>query len=634
MKHGLPFRGIALFCLLGTGLLGACEDNLGSDPQPDYSPLIDVVELTPNVDSGGPVALEDSGDALGIVYASLFGGTGDIYHNTVTDSDGDGLFDLIMMTEEYPNENDSTIHYSRPDHHQFTKIGNYEIDDDTPSDPGNIYFTGPRHLFYDSHSDRVFYSMGYNLISQVASTASPLDASGGHTGEIVNSYDESLEDHSTSAGRDPIWDFWYTKKFELEDWYFTGGNHASVSAPQFGSQWLAYADTLKESYDRDGDFLIGEDPVGEIEVINDGANDGESDFAPGFVDVDDDNDGEADFLDLEVVGIQEDTPAEYSYAWSLQNYVPAWDDDEDGLIDEDRLDSLDNDGDGLFDEDPSEPPIDDDDDGTADEDPIDGVDNDEDGLTDEDPPEDPIDDDDDGLFDEDGLDFLDNDGDGRIDEDAEGDMNGDGFPGVMGDDDDDGFADELDPQVKHSNLRALLKDSYDPVMDDDEDGISDEDADYERDGIWVVKIGADGLPDETAQPISLTNDGGRQPFFNPVGSDLIYVNDGDIYRSTLEFTADMVTELSSENLTNTGEAVLEAYPAYDDVGERIVFSSSQYGTSDIFIRQAGGELVRVTNSRGQELYPRFSPNGAQILYEGWLYPDGNRRVMITVEELP
>ncbi len=630
MKFGQPFQGIALLCLLGVGFLGACDSNTTGNPPPDLTPLIEVAELTPNVDSGGPIALEDDGEVLGIVYCSIFGGTGDIYHNSVADSDDDGYYDSIAMTEEYPNENDSTIHYSRPDHHQFTWIGDYEIDDDSPSDPGSVYFTGPRQLFHDIHNDRIFYSMGYNLISQVASTVAPLDATGGHTGEIVNSYDESLEDHSTSGGREPIWELWYTKKFELEEWRFTGGNHVSVSPPQLGNQWLAFADTLLESYDRDGDFAIGEDPVGEIEVLAGEA----SDFAPGIIDFDDDDDDGIDFLDIEVAGIMEDSPAEYSEAWSLQNYIPAWDDDEDGRIDEDRRDYLDNDNDGQIDEDPQESPIDDDNDGVADEDPIDGIDNDGDDLIDEDPPEDPIDDDNDGQFDEDGPDFLDNDGDGRIDEDAEGDMNGDGYPGVMGDDDDDGFADELDPQVKHSNLRALLKDSYDPVTDDDEDGISDEDADYYRNGIWVVKIGADGRPDETALPISLTNDGGRQPFFNPVGSDLIYVNDGDIHRLNLEFTADEVTVLDSENLTNTAVAVLEAFPAYDDVGERIVFSSSQYGSADIFIREVGGELVRVTNSRGQELYPRFTPDGDQLLYEGWLYPDGNRRVMITVGPLP
>jgi len=631
MKHGLPMWGIALVCVLGVGFLGACDENTGGVAPPDLTPIIESVELTPNVDSGSPVALEDDGGRLAIAYTSLFEGSGDIYRLVITDSGG-GYYDSFELIEEYPNENDTTIHYPRPDHAQYTQIGSYEVEGDTgdfPSDPGNVYFAGPRHLTFDPISDRIFYSMGYNLISQIASTVAPLDAGGGHTGEIVNSYDASLEDHSSSSGRAPIWEFWYTKRMPIDEWSFTGGNHATVSPVMFGSQWLAYADTLLESYDRDGDYEIGEDPIGEIEVLA-----GEpSDFAPGYEGVDDDDDSGVDLFDPEIVAILEDSPAEYSYAWMLQNYLPAWDDDEDGLIDEDREDFIDNDLDGEINEDPPEDPIDNDGDGEFNEDPIDGFDNDDDGLIDEDPPEDPIDDDGDGSFDEDGPDSLDNDGDGRFDEDAEGDMNGDGFPGEPGDDDEDGFADESDPEVKHSNLRALNQEDYDPVLDDDEDGISDEDSDYARDGLWVVKIGADGLPDETADPITLTNDGGRQPFFNPVGSDLLYVSDGDIHRMALEFSADDVTVLGSENLTNTAD-VLEAFPAYDDAGQRIVFSSSQHGSADIFIRQASGSLERVTNSLGQELYPRFTPDGSQLLYEGWLYPDGNRRVMITVEELP
>lgn len=631
MKHGLPLWVVALVCASGAGLLGACDENGSSTAPPDTTPLIEVVELTLNVDSGSPIALEDDGSGLAIVYTSAFGGSGDIYHLVVRDDDGDGYYSDVTLADEYPNENDSTINYLRPDHHQFTQIGDYEIDEEEgeyPSDPGNIYFAGPRHLVYDPVHDRVFYSMGYNLISQIASTVAPLDAAGGHTGEIVNTYDESLEYYSSDAGRDPIWDFWYTKKAAGESYAFTGGNHASVSPEVAGGQWLAYADTLLESYDRDGDGSIGEDPVGEIEVLAGGS----SDFAPGIAGVDDDGDGDADEFDLEVAGIQEDAPAQYSYAWELQEYLPAWDDDEDGRIDEDRLDSIDNDGDGLFDEDPIEPPIDDDGDGVANEDPIDGIDNDEDGAVDEDPAEDPIDNDGDGVFNEDGLDFIDNDGDGLINEDAEGDMNGDGFPGDPGDDDGDGLADLQDPEVRHSNLRALQQEEYDPVLDDDEDGISEEDGDFQRNGIWVVKLGADGLPDESALPISLTDDGGRQPFFNPVGSDLIYQSGGDIYRIELEFTADDVTVTGSENLTASG--ALEGYPSYSDDGTRIVYASSEYGTADLFIRQADGSVDRVTNGLGQELFPRFTPNGEQILYEGWLAPAGQRRVMITVEELP
>ena len=632
MKHRLPLWGMALVSVLGIGLLGACDEQTGGTAPPDLTPLTLSVELTPNVDSGSPVALEADGEVMALVYTSLFGGSGDLYRLVISDDDADGIYDAFDLTEEYPNENDTTIHYPRPDHHQFSQIGSYEVQTDGgnyPSDPGTVYFSGPRHLFYDAHTDRIFYSMGYDEVSQIASTVAPLDAGGGHFGEVFNEYDAPLEDHSDASGRAPVWDFWYTKKFGNADWAFTGGNHGGISPPQGGNQWLAYADTLLESYDRDGDFAIGEDPVGAIEELAGGAND----FAPGIVGVDDDGDGNADELDLEVAGIQEDSPAQYSYAWMLQNYVPAWDDDEDGLIDEDGPDSIDNDLDGLFDEDPPEDPIDNDLDGLFDEDPIDGEDNDGDGLIDEDPEEDPIDDDNDGSFDEDGFDSLDNDGDGRKDEDFDGDMNGDGFPGSVGDDlDNDGYADLDDPEVKHANLRALNQNDYDPVYDDDEDGISDEDADYARNGIWVVRIGADGLPDLSVTPISLTNDGGRQPFFNPVGSDLIYWDDGDILRLSLEFTADGVTVLGSENLTSS--AALEGYPAYDDAGERIVYSSSEHGTADIYIRQADGSVDRVTNSLGQELYPRFTPDGNQILYEAWLYPDGNRRVMITVEDLP
>ena len=88
MKYGLPFRGFALLCLLGVGLLGACDTSTTGDPPPDYSPLTDVAELTPNVDSGGPVALEDAGDALGIVYTSIFGSEGDFGFSSIIAGQG------------------------------------------------------------------------------------------------------------------------------------------------------------------------------------------------------------------------------------------------------------------------------------------------------------------------------------------------------------------------------------------------------------------------------------------------------------------------------------------------------------------------------------------------------------------
>jgi len=639
MKRGFKPWGTALLGALATGLLGACDSNEGGTAPPAYTPLTRSVELTLNLDAGAPVALAADGERLAIAYSCLFEGSGDIFRLVLDDADDDGRYEHFTTTEEYPNDDDLSVHYTRSDHQQFTSIGSYEADNGAggfPSDPGAVYFSGPRQLHFDGHTGRLFYSMGYNSTSQIASTVAPLDAQGGHFEEIVNSYDASLAGYSNTTGRPPVWDYWYTKSRVGQDWRFTGGNYASVSSPMAGSvQWLAYADTLLLSYDHDGDGEIGEDPIGEIEVLTGGA----SDFAPGYIDFDDDGDDGIDFADAQVAAMQVVNPAQYTYAWMLQNYVPAWDDDEDGLIDEDRLDFIDSDGDGLFDEDPKDPGVDDDNDGQIDEDGPNNFDDDGDGAIDEDPYV-AIDNDGDGLFDEDPLDSLDNDLDGLYDEDQPGDMNGDGFPGVPGDEPNDGgpgpgedlLGDLLDREVKIANLRALHKDDYDPVRDDDEDGLSDEDSDYSRNGIWVVRIGADGLPDETAAPISLTNNRGRQPFFNPTGSDLIYVLDGDIHRLTLDFTADAVTVTGSTNLTHS--AALEAYAAYADDGGRIVFSSSQYGSADLFIREVDGTVNRVTNDPGQELFARFTPDGQQLLYEGWLFPAGTRRVMITVEPLP
>ena len=639
MKNGLKLWGIALLGALALGLLGACESNNGGTAPPNYTPLIHSMELTVNLDAGAPVALAADGERLAIAYTCLFEGTGDIFRLVLDDADNDGLYEHFATTEEYPNDNDPSVHYTRSDHQQFSSIGSYEADNGAggfPSDPGAVYFSGPRQLYYDRHADRIFYSMGYSAVSQIASTVAPRDALGGPFEDIVNDYDASLVGYSNTGGRPPVWDYWYTKVRVGQDWHFTGGNHASVSAPMAGgAQWLAYADTLLYRYDHDGDGEVGEDAVGEIEVLAGGT----SDFAPGYIDIDDDDDNGIDFNDPQVAAMLVENPTLYSYAWSLQNYLPAWDDDEDGLVDEDRLDILDNDGDGLFDEDGKDPGVDDDNDGAIDEDPINGFDDDNDGLIDEDPYV-PIDNDGDGLFDEDPVDHIDNDGDGQFDEDQPGDMNGDGFPGVPGDEENDGgpgtsedtLGDLQDPEVKHANLRALHKDDYDPVRDDDEDGLSDEDADYSRNGIWVVRIGADGLPDQTAMPISLTNDRGRQPFFNPTGSDLIYVQGGDIHRLTLDFMADAVTVTGSANLTNS--AALEAYPAYADDGGRIVYSSSEHGSADLHIREVDGTVNRVTNDPGQELYARFTPDGQQLLYEAWLFPAGTRRVMLTIEALP
>ncbi len=649
-KRGLSLRGFFLIWMLALLIVAGCDKTTDVVAPPDFEPLIDVLELTPLVDSGSPVPLEADGDLLAVLYTSIFGGSGDIYRLMLTDSNADGYYDSFDLKEFYPNENDSSEHFSIPAHEQFTFIGAYEIVSDgvggdtlITNYPGNTYFSGPRHLSYNEYSDRIYYSMGYEKVSQISSTVSPRDANLGHTGEIVNNYDTPLEEIFSYGIRAPIWDLWYTKVFWNENYAFTGGHHASVTPLIEGQQWLAYADTLLQSFDRDGydshdSELAGEDPEGAIEVVEGELPD---DGAPGYLGEDDDSDGLADFEDVEVAammatGVPTDPPAEpsdWTAAWSMQYYVPAWDDDEDGLMDEDLEEIIDNDGDGLFNEDPREPEIDNDGDGQTNEDPPNGIDDDEDGLIDEDGPEEQIDNDGDGELNEDGPDYIDTDNDGEIDEDGLGDMNGDGYPGWVDiDDDEDEFADDADPQVRHSVLRAANKEDYDPALDDDEDGISDEDGDLYRNGLWVVRLGEGGLPDETSVPISLTNDGGRQPYFNPDGNDLLYVLNGDIMRLSLDYTAETVTATGTENLTNS--VSLEAYPAYSYTGDRIVYCSSFHGSSDVWLMNADGSTTRVTNFPGQELYPRFTPDGNQILFEAWLHPSGERRVMITLEELP
>ena len=657
MEIGMPKRIIVLALVLGLALGLGCDESSTTSPPAPYVPIMETLVLTPSLDAGSPIPLEERDGRLAILYTALLSGSGDIFRLVLEDSSGDQFYDRFPTVQVAPNQGDPSIVVTRPAHDQFTFIGAYEAESDGVSGdttvityPGATYLSGPRHMVYDETTDRIFYSMGIERVAQIASTQSPRDAFLGHVDEIINGYDPPIDEISSEQGRPPDWDFWYTK-VQHGQFFFTGGYYASVSPLSAGSLWIAYADTLFESYDRDGfdqrgSARAGEDPVGAIEVVEDGEAD---DGAPGRFLIDDDQDGGTDLEDAEVAAMlatnvtQPDstTPATmiatWNYAWSVQQYDPARDDDEDGLMDEDWSEQIDNDGDLRFGEDGPEPFINQDGDLLTDEDPIDGIDNDGDGLIDEDPSE-QVDNDGDGRLNEDPWEQqIDNDRDGRIDEDHPGDMNGDGAPGRAGldDADADGKADLEDPQVAHSLLRLaqFIADEYDPATDDDEDGISDEDANVYRSGLWVVKLLASGLPDVTAVPISLTNDGGRQPFFNPMGNDLLYVLNGDIHRLTLEFTANGVAVTANDNLTNSPE--LEAYPAYNATGDRIVYSSSRNGSADIWLMDAtGAGAVRVTNLPGQELLPRFTPSGRQILFEAWRFPEGDRRVMITMEELP
>jgi len=545
--------------LIGALLLIGCDSSTSPDPPNPFNPLIETLVLTPNWDSGSPLILQSEGTGALLAFTSTFKGSGEICLLDIEDSDADGLYDEFQTKVYYSTPEDS---FTGPDATFFSRIGRYEYEeggDQFPNYPGGLYFTGPRQIFYDSVSDRIFYTMGYDEMPQVASTRAPMSGD----------FDQSLEElYNSDGGRTPIWQFWYTKDQEPgESPYFTGGYLAAVSARNsHGDQWLAYSDTIQSLEDNDWDGSAGEDPAGDV------SNDG----MPGEIGVDDDSDGLSDLADLQVAAMSNADPGSGSYAWNMQNYNPIFDDDEDGLMNEDPVGDADNDGN------------------------------------------------------------PDDDGDGRIDEDPDVD-DGDGSPGVAGvDDDGDGLSDFDDYEVRHATLRmqSFQDNGYDPAADDDEDGIHDEDGDEIRDGIWVVKISADGLPDPDQTPISLTNDGGRQPFFNPVNEEeLLYSAGGDIHRATLEYETDSVSVISTVNLTESGEQ--DGFPAYSDNGARIVFVSSTEGSADLWTMDSdGGNKVRVTNFPGQELFPRFTPGGEQILFEAWRFPEGDRRILITSEPLP
>jgi len=564
----LAIASIALGSV-GALLLDGCGGVDPASPPVSYVPITESIELTPSWDSGSPLILQEDGDSALMAFTSTFAGSGDIYLLRIQDSDGDGLYDSFPDSLYFSTLDDS---FWGPRAVFFSRIGRYEFgegDSSFPNYPGSAYYAGPRQLFYDAASDRIFYTMGYGGIPQVLSTRAPAF-------DDFDVFDLPLEEvFNIGEPRSPIWEWWYSKELVPDSsnpgesvYALTGAYYAAVSRENgFGDQWLAYSDTLGISGDHDQDGQKGEDPIGAIETYAGLEDDG----APGFAGKDDDEDGFEDEFDLQVAAMSEPAPTAGSYAWNMQNYDPVSDDDEDGLMDEDPIDEIDNDGDGSIDEDPA------------------------------------------------------------------GDWNGDGSPGTAsGDIDGDGLSGFEDLEVRHATLRVerFLEYGYDPAADDDEDGIYDEDADIIRDGIWVVKIGADGTPDETQAPVSLTNDGGRQPFFNPVNEEeLLYAVGGDIVRLSLAYEADSVSVLGTTKLTDTVE--LESYPAYSDDGARIVYVSSRDGSADLWIMNSdGSDRRQVTNDPGQELLPRFTPGGAQILFEAWRFPEGDRRVMITKDPLP
>jgi hypothetical protein len=171
------------------------------------------------------------------------------------------------------------------------------------------------------------------------------------------------------------------------------------------------------------------------------------------------------------------TDYEERYQAQVFEFYANWDNDGDGLYNEDPVDGIDNDGDGLIDEDPVEPPFN----------PTNPLDHD----TDNDRLFDgyevkyecvavtytQLDNDGDALIDEDPVDGLDNDGDGLIDEDPV-----DFFVRFVPmldptcrDSDSDGWLDGLDDDPCNSELIPLLQPVQIEPIDSDGDGFADDD---------------------------------------------------------------------------------------------------------------------------------------------------------------
>ena len=171
------------------------------------------------------------------------------------------------------------------------------------------------------------------------------------------------------------------------------------------------------------------------------------------------------------------TDYEERYQSQVYEFYANWDNDGDGLYNEDPVDGIDNDGDGKVDEDPLEPTFN----------PTNPLDHDTDNDRIYDGPEvkwicteitfSTLDNDGDALFDEDPVDGLDNDGDGLFDEDDV-----DFFVRFVPmldptnrDSDSDGWLDGLDADPCNSDLIPIFLPTIGLPVDSDKDGFGDED---------------------------------------------------------------------------------------------------------------------------------------------------------------
>ncbi len=114
------------------------------------------------------------------------------------------------------------------------------------------------------------------------------------------------------------------------------------------------------------------------------------------------------------------------------------------------------------------------------------------------------------------------------------------------------------------------------------------------------------------------------PSISPNSNTLLFISDRDgnreIYSMELEWL-DGYTQWRGNNLTNiTNSKENDWTPSFSPIDDKIVFTTyfSENDNYDIFIMKSdGSDKENLTKSKSYEKFPKFSPDGSFIIYQGW-----------------
>ena len=136
-------------------------------------------------------------------------------------------------------------------------------------------------------------------------------------------------------------------------------------------------------------------------------------------------------------------------------------------------------------------------------------------------------------------------------------------------------------------------------------------------GLWSINPGG-GSPQLLVNDVSVSG----QPKWSPHGEYLAYISTkgGDspeIWLWSRQTQKDV-------QLTHMGENILSMNWSPD--GTRIAFSNGRYGNQDVYVVTApGGKVLRLTSDSRYELFPSWTPDGRQIVFdrldEAWVRHD-------------